>query len=124
MCSAMAGGFARNGNPLHTPSHARVPAEPQSGPTNSFGRCKCWVLILADRGWPGVRGVKGIPILEETGGIVAPMQALRDLELWLALDDFGTAHASLSTLRAFPFTDVKIDRSFIQRLLQDDRARG
>src|SRR4051812_40358570 len=51
-----------NGYPLHIPSHARVPAEPQSGPTNSFGRCKCWVLILADRGWPGVRGVKGIPI--------------------------------------------------------------
>src|SRR4051794_18767360 len=54
--------ICQNGYPLHTPSHARVPAEPQSGPTNSFGRCKCWVLILADRGWPGVRGVKGIPI--------------------------------------------------------------
>src|SRR3954463_9239114 len=60
---AWAVGITLNGYPLHTPSHARVPAEPQSGPTNSFGRCKCWVLILADRGWPGVRGVKGIPIL-------------------------------------------------------------
>src|SRR4051812_10441624 len=59
---AWAVGITLNGYPLHTPSHARVPAEPQSGPTNSFGRCKCWVLILADRGWPGVRGVKGIPI--------------------------------------------------------------
>src|SRR4051794_40364631 len=54
--------ICQNGYPLPPPSHARVPAEPQSGPTNSFGRCKCWVLILADRGWPGVRGVKGIPI--------------------------------------------------------------
>src|SRR3954452_6565038 len=62
MGAAIRGHFVSNGYPLHTPSHARVPAEPQSGPTNSFGRCKCWVLILADRGWPGVRGVKGIPI--------------------------------------------------------------
>src|SRR3954463_2438449 len=68
---AWAVGITLNGYPLHTPSHARVPAEPQSGPTNSFGRCKCWVLILADRGWPGVRGVKGIPISANSSHIAA-----------------------------------------------------
>jgi diguanylate cyclase (GGDEF)-like protein len=62
--------------------------------------------------------------LEETDSVIATLAALRGLGLRLALDDFGTAHASLSTLRAFPFTDVKIDRSFTQGLLQDSRAQG
>src|SRR3954454_2248908 len=76
MGAAIRGHFVSNGYPLHTPSHARVPAEPQSGPTNSFGRCKCWVLILADRGWPGVRGVKGIPIWQKMTAAEPPTRHL------------------------------------------------
>src|SRR3954452_21517293 len=84
MGAAIRGHFVSNGYPLHTPSHARVPAEPQSGPTNSFGRCKCWVLILADRGWPGVRGVKGIPIFlqcRQIGGGITPEAGAQDMRL-------------------------------------------
>ena len=37
---------------------------------------------------------------------------------------FGSAHASLSYLRGFPFDLVKIDRSFMQALNTDRQARA
>ena len=41
---------------------------------------------------------------------------LRSLGVIIALDDFGTAYASLSYLRSFPFDKLKIDRTFIADL--------
>ena len=52
------------------------------------------------------------------------MTALRAQGVGLALDDFGTGHSSLSTLRAFPFSEVKIDRCFTQGTMLDERGRG
>jgi EAL domain-containing protein (putative c-di-GMP-specific phosphodiesterase class I) len=44
------------------------------------------------------------------------LDKLRRLGVRIALDDFGTAFASLSYLRNFTFDKVKIDRSFIRDL--------
>jgi EAL domain-containing protein (putative c-di-GMP-specific phosphodiesterase class I) len=63
-------------------------------------------------------------LLEETRQMEVTLSALRDLGVRLALDDFGTGFSSLSTLRSFPFSDIKIDRSFTQTVLQDDRSRA
>ena len=41
------------------------------------------------------------------------LHKLRALGVRIALDDFGTAYASLSYLRSFPFDKIKIDRTFI-----------
>jgi len=47
------------------------------------------------------------------------LQALRDLGVTVALDDFGVGYSSLSYLQRFPIDVVKIDRVFVQGITED-----
>jgi diguanylate cyclase (GGDEF)-like protein len=58
-------------------------------------------------------------ILHDNQTNLTALQELRDLGVGIALDDFGTGFSSLSHLRAFPFTKIKIDKSFVQDLCSD-----
>ncbi|VAW93399.1 diguanylate cyclase/phosphodiesterase (GGDEF & EAL domains) with PAS/PAC sensor(s) [hydrothermal vent metagenome] len=40
----------------------------------------------------------------------------------LSIDDFGTGYSSLSHLYKMPFTELKIDQSFIMQMLEDSEA--
>jgi diguanylate cyclase (GGDEF)-like protein/PAS domain S-box-containing protein len=44
------------------------------------------------------------------------LRALRGMGLRIAMDDFGTGHASLSYLQQFPLDALKIDRRFVHEL--------
>jgi EAL domain-containing protein (putative c-di-GMP-specific phosphodiesterase class I)/ActR/RegA family two-component response regulator len=41
----------------------------------------------------------------------------------LSIDDFGTGHSSLLQLQRMPFSELKIDRSFVMQMLRDKEAR-
>ncbi|MET0314379.1 MAG: EAL domain-containing protein, partial [Hansschlegelia sp.] len=52
-------------------------------------------------------------ILRQEQSIIRPLERLRSLGVGIAFDDFGTGFASLSMLKNYPVTKLKIDRSFV-----------
>ena len=51
-----------------------------------------------------------------------PMEVLARLRLKgfdLSVDDFGTGHSNIERLRNFPFSELKIDQSFVSNMQQD-----
>lgn len=63
-------------------------------------------------------------LIEDTDNTLKTLLELRELGLHISLDDFGSGYSSLAYLTQFPFTKLKIDRCFTERMLQDDRSRA
>lgn len=56
----------------------------------------------------------------DSGVIGKVLEQLVDAGAELAIDDFGTGYSSLSRLKSLPFSRIKIDRSFINNLPDDE----
>ena len=58
-------------------------------------------------------------ILRDAPWVKNTFQALNALDIRIAIDDFGTEYSSLSYLKRFPVTTLKIDRSFVRDITTD-----
>jgi EAL domain-containing protein (putative c-di-GMP-specific phosphodiesterase class I) len=51
------------------------------------------------------------------------LKSLRERNIQICIDDFGTGFSSIRQLRAFPISTLKIDRSFVGRLDETTDSR-
>ncbi|WP_457574387.1 EAL domain-containing protein [Desulfolithobacter sp.] len=49
---------------------------------------------------------------------------LRDLDIRLSMDDFGTGYSSIAYLRKFPVQEIKIDKSLVRDILDNEDSKA
>ncbi|KPW99889.1 MULTISPECIES: putative bifunctional diguanylate cyclase/phosphodiesterase [Pseudomonas syringae group] len=59
-------------------------------------------------------------LMEDINTAAQHLLSLRRSGALIAIDDFGTGYSSLSYLKSLPLDKIKIDRSFVQDLIDDD----
>lgn len=60
-------------------------------------------------------------VLDHDDRVLDTLQRVRALGVGVSFDDFGTGYASLSLLKRYPLTRIKIDRSFVEGMLESER---
>ncbi len=83
------------------------------------------VKILTETGFPARRlevEITESSLMEDRAQALTIVQSLRNNGITIALDDFGTGYASLSQLHALPFDRIKIDKSFINALGDNEQS--
>jgi diguanylate cyclase (GGDEF)-like protein len=63
-------------------------------------------------------------LVEDASLAVETINAIREFGVSIAIDDFGTGYSSLAYLKRFPLDLIKIDRSFMLDLEEDDTHRS
>ena len=61
-------------------------------------------------------------LVKDMNRAVTTLRQIKALGVEIAMDDFGTGYSSLANLRAFPFSKIKVDRSFIQSVDNNDQS--
>ena len=61
--------------------------------------------------------------LKDIESAIQQMKEIRDLGVKLSMDDFGTGYSSLSYIQMLPITLLKLDRSFVMYLEDDEISR-
>lgn len=61
-------------------------------------------------------------LIDRPAESVKRMNQIKELGVGLALDDFGTGYSALNTLCQYPLDIVKLDRSFVLRLMEGQQG--
>lgn len=83
------------------------------------------VRLLSEAGFPAERLVVEITessLFADLDLARTIVTSLKNQGIRLALDDFGTGFSSLAHLRSLPFDVIKIDRSFVSKLVDDPES--
>jgi len=61
-------------------------------------------------------------VMQQPETAISTLTKLKSMGVGLAIDDFGTGYSSLSYLKLFPINKLKIDRSFVKDIPNDDNS--
>ena len=59
-------------------------------------------------------------LMQNFDDAIVKLKKLHKLDIHIAIDDFGTGHSSLAYLKRLPVDKLKVDRSFIEGLPDDE----
>lgn len=62
-------------------------------------------------------------LIDDFEQVVAKLRTLKEYGIKISLDDFGTGYSSLSYLKGLPIDTLKIDKSFIDTVIQDESTK-
>jgi len=60
-------------------------------------------------------------MVENQDSMLGQLHRLRDIGVKISIDDFGTGFSSLSYFRDLPVDEIKIDQSFVRRMLESEK---